>query len=111
MRRERPRIAFEFPSQLKRASFIVAKPDPPSDNTALIYGGVFAVILIGLYLVFRRKKARRDALNKLPWVGRDNRKWFANIRTRAWTTVNYELALQTAYDTVLSPLVNNRQCC
>jgi hypothetical protein len=101
MRRERQRAAFEFPPQLKRASFIVAKPDTTSDHTVLIYAGAFAVVLICLYLLFKRRNVGLNALQKLPWVGRDNRKWLANLRTRTWTTVNYELALKTAYDTVM----------
>jgi hypothetical protein len=109
MRRERPRIAFEFPPQLKTASFLVAKPDASSDNTRLIYAGVLAVTLIGLYLVFKRKKANLDTLSRLPVVGRDNGKWFSNIRTRTWTTVNYGSALKTAYDTVKWSLIQNHE--
>lgn len=106
MRRERLRTSFdtfELPPTLKKASFILAKSSPEDgDLKVLIISVLVAVIFISLLLLTRNRRSSSDALSKLPWVGRDNRKWFAKLRTRTWTTVNYEGALKEAYDTVCS---------
>ena len=56
------------------------------------------VVLIILFTRPRRKQKR--TLPNIPWVHLAPKGWLSKLRARTWTTVNYEAALQEAYDTV-----------
>ena len=68
-------------------------------------GPAIVAILVLIFVTFvsllpRSLRRRHSPLPDIPWVHLEPRKCFSKLRARTWTTVNYEAALQEAYDTV-----------
>ena len=61
------------------------------------YALLLAVILITVFLSRQKKRA---SLPDLPWINRDERKWFSEFRARLTTTINQKDAISYAYNNV-----------
>lgn len=58
--------------------------------------GVAGVVVYLIVSNFARQP-NKTKLPDLPWVGKNSTLWFGSLRTRWWTMLNYESALELAY--------------
>lgn len=64
-------------------------------NPFLIVG--VAGVVVYLIVSHFARRPNKTKLPDLPWVGKNSTAWFASLRTRWWTMLNYERALELAY--------------